>query len=385
MRKFAKKVIGLVVGLALGVAAPAFAAAQPNLIPAITVHTESTGGTAALTDVFDRLEHDWFSYMFGGNDFRDAVRFFTMAPTGTITFDRDAVIRYGVGENPLAAERIVRAGETLRISDFPRLAVDTRGLTNAAQWPTAPRYTFFELVVESDNSFSDHFIAPGEHGSYHLQSYLDWIYRDSDEEWRREGQRIHWNLGFVWDLEAPATSAPGDHLNLSSASAWAHDSINQAFELSLIPAALQNNYTANATRAEFAAFAVALYEAATGREIAGRVEFNDTDDINVQKMGYLEVVTGVGGGNFAPNDGLTREQAAVMIARLAYAIGQPLPQAAPTFADNAAISPWAVDAVGQMQTTGIMGGVGDNNFAPGGDYTREQSIITMLRLFEIVN
>jgi len=148
---------------------------------------------------------------------------------------------------------------------------------------------------------------------------------------------------------------------------------------------LQNNYTANATRAEFAAFAVALYEAATGREIAGRVEFNDTDDINVQKMGYLEVVTGVGGGNFAPNDGLTREQAAVMIARLAYAIGQPLPQAAPTFADNAAISPWAVDAVGQMQTTGIMGGVGDNNFAPGGDYTREQSIITMLRLFEIVN
>ena len=148
---------------------------------------------------------------------------------------------------------------------------------------------------------------------------------------------------------------------------------------------MQNNYTANATRAEFAEFAVALFETATGREIAGRAEFNDTADINVQKMGYLEVVTGVGGGNFAPNDGLTREQAAVMIARLAYAIGQPLPAAAPTFADNVQISSWAQDAVGQVQAAEIMGGVGNNNFAPAGDYTREQSIITMLRLFQIIN
>jgi len=114
------------------------------------------------------------------------------------------------------------------------------------------------------------------------------------------------------------------------------------------------------------------------------MEFNDTADINVQKMGYLGIVTGVGNGNFAPDNTLTREQAAVMIARLAYAVGQPLPQVAPTFADNAAVSSWAVDAVGQVQAAGIMGGVGNNNFAPSGDYTREQSIITMLRLFDIL-
>jgi hypothetical protein len=62
-------------------------------------------------------------------------------------------------------------------------------------------------------------------------------------------------------------------------------------------------------------------------------------------------------------------------------MGKPLPVHAPTFDDNADISPWAFDAVGQMQAAGIMGGVGDNRFAPQGDYTREQSIITMLRLF----
>jgi len=62
--------------------------------------------------------------------------------------------------------------------------------------------------------------------------------------------------------------------------------------------------------------------------------------------------------------------------------GQPLPQHASTFADNAQISSWAVDVVGQTQASEIMGGIGNNMFAPQGDYTREQSIVTILRLFE---
>jgi len=183
----------------------------------------------------------------------------------------------------------------------------------------------------------------------------------------------------------PVTTTQTTAPNLSTASNWAHDSINEAFGLGLIPQNLQSNYTANTTRAEFAALAVALYETVTGREIAGRMQFNDTNDVNVQKMGYLGVVTGVGGGNFAPNNTLTREQAAVMLARLAYAIGQPLPPSAPTFADNAQISGWAVDGVGQMQASGIMGGVGNNQFSPSGSYTREQSIVTMLRLFDLLS
>jgi len=173
--------------------------------------------------------------------------------------------------------------------------------------------------------------------------------------------------------------------NLNTASNWAHDSINEAFRLGLIPQNLQSDYRANTTRAEFAALAVALYETTTGREITGRMQFNDTNDVNVQKMGYLGVVQGVGGGNFAPNNILTREQAAVMLARLANAIGQPIPASAPTFADNAQISSWATDAVGQMQSSGIMGGVGNNQFSPSGSYTREQSIVTMMRLFDLLN
>jgi hypothetical protein len=170
--------------------------------------------------------------------------------------------------------------------------------------------------------------------------------------------------------------------NIITASTWARDSIIQAFKLGLIPQNLQDNYKSNITRAEFAALTVALYETVTGMEIAltREIAFIDTTDINVQKAAYIDVVKGVGGNRFAPDDGLTREQAAVMLARLAYALDKPLPEADATFADSEQVNLWAIDAVGSVQATGIMDGIGGNKFDPQGDYTREQSIITILRL-----
>lgn len=172
---------------------------------------------------------------------------------------------------------------------------------------------------------------------------------------------------------------------LAGASRWAWEGIDRAVNLGLVPAELQEKYTQPATRAEFAALAVALYETATGTTISGRVEFTDTDDVNVQKMAYLEVVTGLGDGRFNPTGQITREQAAVLLSRLAAAIGQPFPASAPTFADNANLSNWAVDGVGRAQAAGIMGGVGDNRFAPQDPFTREQSIVTILRMFDILD
>ena len=164
---------------------------------------------------------------------------------------------------------------------------------------------------------------------------------------------------------------------------WAAACIERATSLGLVPPTFAD-LTQPITRAEFTALAVRLYEKTTGAEVPGRMEFNDTSDTNVQKMGYLGVVTGVGGGNFAPNSTLTREQAAVMISRLAYVIGQPFQNSETTFADRADISSWAVEAVGQMRAYGIMSGTGNNNFSPKQDYTIQQSIVTMLRLFDIL-
>lgn len=167
-------------------------------------------------------------------------------------------------------------------------------------------------------------------------------------------------------------------------SSWAVQDINEAAALKLIPSELNSAYGQQITRAEFCALAVMLYEKVSGKEITERQTFADTTDVNVQKMGALGIVNGVGEDQFAPDALLTREQAATMLARLAEAIGKPLPEKAATFADNASISTWAIVQVGQVQEAGIMNGVSDTMFSPQGKYTREQSIVTMLRLYQVV-
>ena len=168
-------------------------------------------------------------------------------------------------------------------------------------------------------------------------------------------------------------------------SSWATREMEWAIGNDLLPYELRWKYQQPITRAEFCALGVALYEKLNGKPISGGTSFTDTNDENVAKMAALGVVTGVGEGKFNPDGLLTREQAATMLTRLAEVLGLKLPGGAPTFADSAQISSWAVNAVGQIQEMGIMGGMGDNRFAPKGQYTREQSISTILRLYYFYN
>ncbi|MCI9159271.1 MAG: S-layer homology domain-containing protein [Lawsonibacter sp.] len=179
---------------------------------------------------------------------------------------------------------------------------------------------------------------------------------------------------------------PGGQLVVvEGASSWASESVARAIANGLVPRELQSNHTQPATRAEFCALATALYETVSGEEIGERKSFSDTNDPNIEKMGALGVVSGVGADRFDPNGTLTREQAAVMLARLAEALERPLPESRPTFVDNETIASWAFAQVGQVQGANIMGGVGNGLFDPAGLYSREQSIATILRLFDALN
>ena len=178
-------------------------------------------------------------------------------------------------------------------------------------------------------------------------------------------------------------------------SLWAESYVNAAIAAGLVPQALQSHYTQNINRAEFAQLAVMLYEHITIKEIAGREQFSDTNNIYVQKAAYINVVHGVADGRFAPERELTREQAALMLVRLFNAIHVYLDTDLPVmldlpylpilFLDYEQISPWAYNGVASAFGLGIMSSVGGNRFAPQDPYTREQSIATIMRLFEYLN
>ena len=112
----------------------------------------------------------------------------------------------------------------------------------------------------------------------------------------------------------------------------------------------------------------------------GYAPFRDTRETPILALAAAGLIQGKGNRTFAPEDLLTREEAATILGRMAdhYHIprfDQPL-----LFSDTAAISSWALDGVTAVFGMGIMNGMSTELFSPSGTYTREQAVATMIRL-----
>jgi|GEM_PF-5993914 len=84
------------------------------------------------------------------------------------------------------------------------------------------------------------------------------------------------------------------------------------------------------------------------------------------------IVNGVGNGDFAPNQVLTREQAMVILYRYAQAFGLDTTASASAgiFTDKDVIGDWAKDAVKWGVGSGYLSGYSDGTFLPGGAISR---------------
>ena len=176
-----------------------------------------------------------------------------------------------------------------------------------------------------------------------------------------------------------------------SPSSWAQSAVEAARTAGIVPEQVDGDYTQAITRADFCSLAAAVYRA---WDKAGKVKktdtktvsFTDTDEEDVILCASLGVVNGVGGGRFAPENPLTRQQAACMLHRLGSlhkdasdSVNDRLPH---IFADGADIESWARTDVYWAYNSGVMNGVSGGRFAPQSSYTHEQSIATMLRLYD---
>jgi len=172
-------------------------------------------------------------------------------------------------------------------------------------------------------------------------------------------------------------------LHADDPSDWSADYVTRAIEMNLIPLSLRSDYSDPITHAEFAALVVAAYENRRGN-IVPRLPFINSPNMDVQKAATIGVIDGFRHNMMIDLSYLTREDAALMLSRLAYALNHPLSSSSPTFVDNHSISPQAFEAIGQIQAANIMGGVHYNFFLPTAQMTREQSIITIIRLMDLI-
>ena len=166
---------------------------------------------------------------------------------------------------------------------------------------------------------------------------------------------------------------------------------------------LGSNFTAAITRGQFASIAVRLYETRLAMDgIDGTIPVATGDDVFADSTGDTNMAKAynlgiVGGYNSAdsrsgvyvgPNDLITREQAATMLARLMAKLDEDLGRSmldrmtgvTLPFVDT--ISDWALDSVETVYEAGVMNGTSGTTFSAKDNYTIEQSIVTVMRISE---
>ena len=166
---------------------------------------------------------------------------------------------------------------------------------------------------------------------------------------------------------------------------------------------LGSNFTAAITRGQFASIAVRLYETRLAMDgLNGEIAVNSGDDVFADCSGNGAIAKAynlgiLGGYNNAdsrsgvyvgPNDLITREQAATMLARLMARLDEDLDRSmldrmtgvTLPFVDT--IADWALDSVETVYEAGVMNGTSGTTFSASDPYTIEQSIVTIMRISE---
>lgn len=171
-----------------------------------------------------------------------------------------------------------------------------------------------------------------------------------------------------------------------NASKWAFEELDKAVEYNIISDRIREDMKEYITREEFSEVVVKLYELQTGETINYEGQFfNDTINPEVLKAAKLGIVKGVGKGQFAPNNLVTRQEIAVMLKRTLALLHPNMDftyenNIAPTTESN--IAEWAIHEVNFMREQGILKGDDKGLINPIGHTTREQAVILTLRTHE---
>lgn len=183
-------------------------------------------------------------------------------------------------------------------------------------------------------------------------------------------------------------------------SKWAEEEIINAIENNIVPPELQENYTDKITRGDFcklAVYTILAYENTSPEEyfahsdkefnyISGHKKFTDTGDDYIKFAVDIGVASGISENQFAPCSYITRQEAAVMVSNTANILGiESNYDTSNKFIDESYFADWAKESIYRVSDINVMSGTEPDKFSPWMNYTREQAIATMWRLYNCGN
>ena len=176
----------------------------------------------------------------------------------------------------------------------------------------------------------------------------------------------------------PVTPQPTVNIPTDISGHWAKDSIMKMINAGVISGYPDGTFKPDkaVTRAEFT---VMIVKALNLETRAGKT-FTDTASHwakeSIATAAAHGIISGYDSNTFGPDDLITREQAAVIIALAAKleAASNEL-----NFTDSKAISPWAKPGVTAAVKAGFITGYPDNSFRPQGNTTRAEAVSLILK------
>lgn len=189
-------------------------------------------------------------------------------------------------------------------------------------------------------------------------------------------------------------SSDGGTTVAAAPSSWAVEDVDEARTLGILPASLDSSYQQGITRGEFCRLIGGYIHAKTGKTMeeyckekkltVDTKKFSDIEDTDIACAAALEIVTGYPNGTFKPNAQILRQDAAIMLRRLAQVLGAEAEQEAKTFKDSDQIAEYARPGVDFVVSLGIMNGSTSGKFSPRSNITREQAVTTMMNIWRLL-
>ena len=167
---------------------------------------------------------------------------------------------------------------------------------------------------------------------------------------------------------------------------WAKENIIRLYNKGIVNGKSAKSYAPNdtLTRAEFAKMAVL----ASGGLIDGaKAEFAD---VSVSDWCYpyiasayeMKLISGMGNNMFGGDMNITREDMAVILAKMAENAGMEITSDVMSFSDSAEIFDYAKSAVSYLSSIGIINGTGNGKFSPKAFATRAEAAVIFDRFLQ---